>query len=149
MRWHGLPALIVVMLAVANLRGVPDRPSKKKPLRDEERVQGTWISHVQERDGKKFKASVRLVIQGSRWVLTIDNDISKGTFKLNLAAKLKSFDASVTEGFGMGIKAVGIYRLEGDRWTICWTVPERNRPTEFKTRPDDNCYLFIFQKTRR
>jgi uncharacterized protein (TIGR03067 family) len=51
------------------------------------------------------------------------------------ATKLKAFDLVFTAGPQKGVRNLGIYRLNGDRWTICLATRGRTRPDVFATRP--------------
>jgi hypothetical protein len=41
-------------------------------------------------------------------------------------------------------KFLGIYRLEGGVWTICFDAQGKTRPREFKTKPDTHEEMYIF-----
>ena len=44
--------------------------------------------------------------------------------------------------------AQGIYKIEGDKLTICKTPPTKGRPTEFATPADSVNYLMIFRRVK-
>ncbi len=150
MKWHILLALAVGLMAAADGFGVPDWQPKKKKVRDDrEQIQGTWTATFWESGGNKMQGTLELVLRRTRWVLTINKkDVIKGTIKMDPTKKPKTFDASVTEGAGTGVTVPGIYRLEGDTWSVCWTLTEP-RPTEFGTQGDLNRFLFILKRARR
>ena len=44
--------------------------------------------------------------------------------------------------------AQGIYKIEGDKLTICKTPPRQGRPTEFTTPDGSPNYLMIFRRVK-
>jgi uncharacterized protein (TIGR03067 family) len=148
MKWRILLALTVGFLTVADGFGVPDwQAKKKKPQDDRQQAQGTWTATFWESDGAKIKGNLKIVLRGTKWVLTVNNEIIKGTVKMDPRQKVKTFDATVTEGSGTGLTVPGIYRLERDTWTLCWNL-SGPRPTEFGTQGDSHRFLFIMKRAK-
>jgi uncharacterized protein (TIGR03067 family) len=62
----------------------------------------------------------------------------------------KTIDNVHESGVHKGKKQVGIYRLEGDKWTVCMTAPgaaEKDRPQSFDTKDTRNV-VFIFERVK-
>jgi uncharacterized protein (TIGR03067 family) len=57
-----------------------------------------------------------------------------GKLKLDASAAPGKLDLMFEEGPEKGNTSLGIYTLDGDRWTLCLTLAGRNRPTEFATK---------------
>ena len=149
MKWRILLAVAIGFWPIADTFAVPDwQGKKKKPQDDRERVQGTWTAAFWESNGTKLQGSLKIVLRGTRWVLTVDKDIIKGTLKMDPTQKVKTFDATITEGSGAGTTVPGIYRLEGDTWTVCWNI-FGSRPTAFATSPTSPGVLFILKRAKR
>jgi uncharacterized protein (TIGR03067 family) len=149
MKWRILLAVAIGFCPVADTFAVPDwQGKKKKPQDDREQVQGTWTAAFWMSGGTKLQGNLKLVVRGKRWVLTVNNDIIKGTLKMDPTQKVKTFDATVTEGSGTGITVPGIYRLERDTWTVCWSLAEP-RPTEFRAQANSNQVLFILKRAKQ
>lgn len=61
----------------------------------------------------------------------------------------KTIDNLHETGSQQGRKQYGIYRLEGDKWTVCMTRPgvsETDRPKSFETKDTFNV-VFVFKRT--
>jgi uncharacterized protein (TIGR03067 family) len=61
----------------------------------------------------------------------------------------KAIDLTVTEGPQKGQTFHGIYKLEGDTYSVCPNVePGKDRPTEFATRPDSGLMLVVWKRVQ-
>ena len=62
----------------------------------------------------------------------------------------KTIDNSNESGVSKGKKQYGIYKLEGDKWTVFMTPPgaaESDRPKKFDTKGNASV-LFIFERVK-
>jgi uncharacterized protein (TIGR03067 family) len=144
-------ALVLGLLIVTDAFGVADLPAKKKdPREDWVQIQGTWKATFWEESEEKRKGTITIVIKGDRWALTVNMSIYKGALKIDPSQKVKTLDASVTQGAGSVASVQGIYRLVDNTWTVCWTIAYgmRPRPNEWTTRPNSNWVLFICKKVK-
>jgi uncharacterized protein (TIGR03067 family) len=150
MKWRILLSLAVGLWAVADVSGVPDwQAKKKKPPDDRELIQGTWTAAFWEMDGTKMPGTLKLDLRGNKWCLIMDNkEMIKGTIKLDPTRKVKTFDATVTEGTGKGLTVPGVYRLEEYTLTLCGNLGEP-RPREFVTKGNSRGFLFILKRAKR
>lgn len=102
--------------------------------KDAVNIEGTWVVESATVDGNAeddIKGDRMTFKNGTVTVKTKQKD-EKGTFKLDPSRKPKAID--ITEE-GKDKSYSGIYKLEGDRLTIC--VPDRAdnpRPTEFSAK---------------
>jgi uncharacterized protein (TIGR03067 family) len=144
MRLPGFTALVLVLLAAANLPAVPDRPGKKKkvdPVKEElKKLQGTWVFTNLEFNGRQYAANQfgakfgnpTLVIKGNQ--LTCQ---SRGqTTSIALKADPKKTPKEITAVpviFGAGGARPGIYVLTGDTLKICLPRIGNQRPGNFNT----------------
>jgi uncharacterized protein (TIGR03067 family) len=73
------------------------------------------------------------------------DEIFKGTFKLDAAKKPKSIDMTVKEGKNYeGKTSLGIYKIEGNRFTWCANEPGRKeRPGDFVDSEGDQKFLLV------
>ena len=99
---------------------------------------GTWVTDNDEAkwvfDGDKVKTTVN----GNEYV-------SKAVI-VNAKGTPATIDFEVKEGDQAGMKALGIYKLEGDNLNICIAVPGvATRPTEF-TAKEGEIYVFKLKK---
>jgi uncharacterized protein (TIGR03067 family) len=44
---------------------------------------------------------------------------------------------------------LGIYKIEGDSLTICYSFPGKDRPRVFESRPDKGIYLNRYRRVKR
>ena len=114
---------------------------------DGERLQGTWVGVTGERDAKQLPAKeiedLAFVIRGDRI-----NVLGKTlTFRLDPSRSPKGMYLTPRDGPKQGETAPAIYRLEGDRLTICLDdAGGKNRPAEFATRPGSGLLLFVLRR---
>jgi len=73
----------------------------------------------------------RIVIEGNRFTSLGMGAAYGGTVKVNPTRKPKTLDLVFTEGHAAGTKHPGIYRLVGDRWTLCLATAGPRRPPTF------------------
>jgi uncharacterized protein (TIGR03067 family) len=121
---------------------------------DKAQLQGEWTMVSGERDGQKFPAEF---LQNSKRVAS--NDVTtvtiqgqlfmKATFTLDPATSPKKIDYAVTGGPYAGNRQLGIYQLDGDTVKYCFTVPGKERPAEFSTKPDDGRTLTVWKKEKK
>jgi uncharacterized protein (TIGR03067 family) len=70
------------------------------------------------------------------------------TFNLDATKTPKQIDMIGTEGQLRGKVAQGIYALEGDVLTICYTMPGGARPTAFESKPGSGSTLVIWKRSK-
>jgi uncharacterized protein (TIGR03067 family) len=117
---------------------------------DLDRLQGAWHVTSLETDGVKTPAlalgAMTIVISGNRFTSTGAGQTYEGTVKLSRAGNLKAIDLLFTAGPQRGTKNKGIYRLDGDRWTICLATNGGKRPAKFATAKDSGLALEILNR---
>jgi uncharacterized protein (TIGR03067 family) len=134
-------------VGVGGVSGVPDRPPKVDPAvrRELGRLQGAWVwveggsrdYHDLDRLYTGYVVLppqiVTLTIKGSRAVMAVGGKVSgKFTLRIDPAKNPKWFDLRPT---GKGGKAVfGIYKIDGDRLKVCYTLSGTGRPTGFSVK---------------
>ena len=120
---------------------------------DEGRLQGTWRTVSVELEGEVVPEEVfkddRLIIEGDayRWVRG-DRTLERGTMRLDPTKAPASVDFSIREGEDAGRSQPGIYKFEGETWTLCVSRPGSDeRPTEFVTKPGSGRSLSVWRRT--
>ena len=119
---------------------------------DMKNLQGTWQMITFEMNGSPFHqaaANSRMQIDGDNFTALGMGAIYEGKFTLDLAQNPKTIDMEFTAGPEKGGKSFGIYKLDGDKWTICLSVGGAARPTAFATAPNSNHALETFEKIKQ
>jgi uncharacterized protein (TIGR03067 family) len=117
-------------------------------------LQGTWRLASLEVDGRPIAVQdmvphARLVISGTKYAFTLDDTRLELTPKLDPAKKPKAIDLTVAEGPQKGQTFHGIYKLEGDTYTVCRsTDPGQARPTAFATKPKSGLMLVVWKRDK-
>jgi uncharacterized protein (TIGR03067 family) len=112
---------------------------------DLKKLQGAWTYTSPNGD------EMRWVFEGDTLKSTVGgNDyVSKVTLDPK-AQPVPTTDIKITEGPGdsVGQTALGIYNLDGDKFTLCIALPGRTtRPTEFK-RVEDETIVFELKRAK-
>ena len=121
--------------------------------KDGDSLEGTWLPSAAELGGKKFpdkvRKTIKLVVRGDRYTVTLGKKVDKGTIKSNPSAKPKALDITGTEGPNKGKTILAIYERDGDTLRICYDLSGKNRPTEFETRADTQLFLVTYKRQKK
>jgi len=100
-------------------------------------LQGTWTVAALEVDGQPVAApgDAYVVIEGSRFASTGMGAEYEGTLELDASASPPRIDMRFDKGPEKGNTNLGIYRLEGDSWTLCLATRGTLRPATFESTP--------------
>jgi uncharacterized protein (TIGR03067 family) len=121
---------------------------------DKEKLAGVWVGVSGANDGK---ALAEETVQKLRLTLTKDGGyktergkqvLFDSTYKLDAGKKPKHIDLIGTEGENKGKAAQGIYVLEGDTLKICYTMPGKERPREFESKPASGATLVVWKRLK-
>jgi uncharacterized protein (TIGR03067 family) len=118
--------------------------------RDLLRLQGEWVLVRMEVGGKEVPAerlaSASLRVQGRQYRLTTRNMTFDVAIRLDARASPKEIDMTFLDGPNQDRTGKGIYKLEGNRWTICRSVrPEDDRPREFSSE-EVNYFIMVWER---
>jgi len=120
--------------------------------KDGDTIQGTWLPSAAELGGKMFpdevRKTIKLVIKGDKYTVTVGEKVDKGTVKLNPAAKPKALDITGTEGPNKGKTILAIYERNGDTLRVCYDLSGKNRPKEFKTKEGTQLFLVTYKREK-
>ena len=76
----------------------------------------------------------KLTFAGDKHTVKVGKDTIIGTQKLDPTKNPKEIDATDTEGPFKGKTTQGIYKLDGDMFTVCFAPPGKDRPKEFTSK---------------
>lgn len=142
----------LVVLAVPLLPAAGGDDDVRKELKA---LQGTWKTVGLEAGGKPLPKEAVLDFL---FIVGADGKsigkMGKVEYRANVSVDLKKDPKTIDNfhetGASKGKKQFGIYKLEGDRWTVCMTPPgaqESDRPKSFDTK-DSKCVVFIFERVK-
>ncbi|HEX3151464.1 MAG TPA: TIGR03067 domain-containing protein [Gemmataceae bacterium] len=144
---------VLVVLASPVLLVADTDDDVKKELKA---LEGSWKAVALEAGGKPLpKESV----PDFTYVISVDGKATgkmpKGEYSataiVNPKKDPKTIDNVHESGPHKGKKQFGVYKLEGDKLTVCMTAPgaaETDRPKDFATK--DTAYVvFVFERTKK
>jgi RNA polymerase sigma-70 factor (ECF subfamily) len=149
--------LIVAALGLMAVAAAP--PGKPATASDSDALQGTWCLAAVEvnkqtiplenlKDGNTVLVGT-LVVKGDNYTFHLGKSRLELTFRMDPSKTPRAIDLTVVEGQLKGQTYHGIYKLEGDTYTICRpTLPDKARPTEFATRPDSGLMLVVWKREK-
>jgi uncharacterized protein (TIGR03067 family) len=125
----------------------------KSATNDKARLQGTWRIVSVEIDKKPLSMDdlkdARLVVSGDHYSFALGKDRLEITYKMDEGKKPKAIDLTIVEGPEKGKTYRGIYKLEGDTYTICRsTEPNNERPTGFATQPGSGLMIVVWKRAK-
>lgn len=140
-----LCCLIGTLGAAAVLTQTLDEAAIKAEL---QRLDGTWQLVSAVKDGKEtprdIVTKIRVVIKdGKHSVYFGDKAAVK---EIPFVADPGNNPATTVDTLPNGQKILGIYKLNGDMLTSCVAEPDRERPTEFASRPGSGHTLRVFRR---
>lgn len=119
---------------------------------DLDKLQGAWEVTSLEVDGEKLPATAisgsRIVISGNKFTSTGMGAAYEGRVELQRSKKTKAFDLLFTAGPERGNRNLGIYKLDGERWTICLATRGSERPQKFASTPGSGIALETLRRSR-
>ncbi len=156
----------LLLLAISQLN-TGDDPAK----RELEKFQGVWalesyttegVTKSADDDGTTFRGQ-RLIVNGNHWVERFygtpadiadeDDRLPRMQFGINPTkspARIDYWPVNRPDGW----RKLGIYRLEGDKLTICFRVlvlggDDVKRPAEFDAREGSRTGLAVYKRLQR
>jgi uncharacterized protein (TIGR03067 family) len=143
--------LHTILIVAAGLVLGQDNEVKKEL----ERLQGTWNLVGRELDGKMASEDDikllegKLVITGDKATYTARGDDAREvTIKIDPTAQPRAIEWTITKGPAKGEKVLAIYKIEGDRLTVCSGTSER-RPKQFATKAGSPFVIIVWQKQKK
>jgi uncharacterized protein (TIGR03067 family) len=130
--------LLVLALAIgfAITARAEDKKDEKKDKADAKKLEGTWTATSWERGPGKIGADqvkTELVIKKDtfEYPTGINRVAPKGVYAID--AEKGTIDFVPDAGPAKGKTILGIYKMEGDKLTICFAGTGGDRPKEFKS----------------
>ena len=119
---------------------------------DAKTMEGTWLPSSAELAGEKFPdkvlKTIKLVIKDEKYTVTVGEETDEGTTTLDTAKEPKAMDIKGSKGPNKGKTFLCIYELDKDTLKVCYDLSGKERPTEFKTKPDTSLYLVTYKREK-
>jgi len=141
-----------IIASVTALLVLTGDDAKDKAIKaDLDKLQGVYKMVSLEVDGKavpedKLKSST-LTIKGDKYVVKVDEQTYETQMILDPQQKPKAIDMKFLDGANKDKTALGIYKIDGDTFTMCRRLnPGQTRPQDFGTWPDTNTFMVVWKK---
>ena len=145
-----LKLFVALALALSFTPAAQSGDARDGDARDGDTIEGSWLPSAAELAGQKFpdevRKSIKLVVKGDRYTVTVGEKADRGTVKLNPAAKPKEMDITGTDGPNKGKTFLAIYEHDGDTLRICYDLSGQKRPKEFKTEAGTQLFLVTYKR---
>jgi len=125
-----------------------------KAKKDLERLQGTWIMHALEINGKEVAPQqfqdTLLIVKANEYTTKVKDRMPPGfRLKLDPSKNPPAVDMIQTMPDGSEKVIKGIYKFENDTFKLCrGLTPEQERPNQFATWPDTNYFVVTWKKQK-
>ena len=140
------------LLIVSTGLVIAAEPVNRDPSKtDVAKLQGAWSIVSVEVEGNPLAMDkldeARLIVRGEHYSFRLDGIELEIVYRLDAGKSPKTIDLTLSEGVHKGKVFRGIYKLDHDRYTICRTTePEKDRPTEFATRPGSGHMMVVWKR---
>ena len=140
-------------IVTAGLLLASDGPQQGPAGPDYNKLQGAWGLVALEVNGQPLTVEklkeARLEIRGESYDFRLGETALALTYRLRPAETPKAIDLTIASGRNKGKTFFGIYKLEGDTYTICRpTEPGKERPTAFATKPGSGLMLVVWKRQK-
>jgi uncharacterized protein (TIGR03067 family) len=141
-------------LLAFGLMQAADAPKPDDAVRvDRDKLQGTWRLAELVVYGEKAPVSgladYTLTVKGDTYLVRVRTATVKLQFKVDPSQNPKAIDMTYQEGRLKGKTNHAIYELDGDTLKECrHGEPERDRPTEFVSKPNSRVVLAVWKRLK-
>jgi len=148
---HRIIRVLIVLAAAPLVAADPDVVRKELKA-----LQGTWQTVAMEAGGKPFPKdgipTFTIVIAGDgKSIGRMPQEEFRFTMIVDPRKNPKTIDNHHESGAQKGKKQYGVYKLEGDKFTVCMTprgAAESDRPKDFATKDTANV-VFVFERVKQ
>ena len=120
------------------------------------RISGLTITdgHALEQGGGILNDGSNLTLSGDDLTQNVaigsaTGDVNGGAMGGALDSVSGTLDITGVKGPNQGKTFLAIYELKGDTLKVCYDLSGKERPTEFKTKPDTQLYLVTYRREKQ
>jgi uncharacterized protein (TIGR03067 family) len=138
----------VTLLLLALALGAPAPKTDAKPPADQHPLIGEWVVESEVSSGKPMNVSkrARVILTSDRWKIKIEGE-TESCLSVNPKKDPPTIDVwNPTQGDEEASTCKGIYKLEGDTLTFCYSY--KDRPTKFESPPKSGIWLMKLKRVK-
>jgi uncharacterized protein (TIGR03067 family) len=144
-------SMCYICLLIGLVLGADD-PPKKAAKDDPGPLQGGWSMVQMMVSGEEIPADQvktgELVVLDDEYRPVLGTSTETATTKVDASKSPKEIDFTYTTGFQKGKTVKGIYKVEGDKLTICRAQsPDQQRPNAFAAPAGSGLVLVVWKKS--
>jgi uncharacterized protein (TIGR03067 family) len=136
--------------AIARKSGFASWPRLAHHVEQLRSLEGDWSFEYLQVEGNEIASAMyagsRILIDGDKFRTESPMANYDGEFSIDVEKDPHEIDIEFVEGPEAGNWSYGIYRLEGDKLTICLGLTGARRPAEFATAPKSGHALEILRR---
>jgi uncharacterized protein (TIGR03067 family) len=141
-----------LMFASALLMVAADDP-KDAVKKEYDKFEGTWKMESFTVDGKPTPietfAEFRMTLKGENFTTVTAEGKTNGTYKVDPSKSPKTIDITFTGGPLDGLTMLGVYKLDGDTYTVCLPAGGgKERAKELASKPGSGLVLEVLKRVK-
>jgi uncharacterized protein (TIGR03067 family) len=143
---------LVMLTVIGLLAGSGALADDKNPAGNNS-LAGTWKLTSVEINGQPLSMEklqeARLEVEGAKYSLVLGETRLEMTHVLHADRAPKQMELAIAEGPDKGKVFPAIYKLEGDKLTVCRNIEAgKERPAEFATKADTGLMLVVWTRSK-
>jgi uncharacterized protein (TIGR03067 family) len=120
---------------------------------ERKKLEGTWVidaALLAGRDHLEDFEGMKLILKGDSFVIEFAENSDKGTYTIDPSKSPKWIDIKTNEkGPFKGRTLPGIYKLDGDKLTVCCNSEKMERPESFEAKVKTPMMLLTYKREKK
>jgi uncharacterized protein (TIGR03067 family) len=143
---------VVGLMLASSLLMAADAP-KDAVKKEYDKFEGTWKMESFTVDGKPTPietfAEFRMTLKGENFTTVTAEGKTNGTYKVDPSKSPKTIDITFTGGPLDGLTMLGVYKLDGDTYTVCLPAGGgKERAKELDSKPGSGLVLEVLKRVK-